>query len=96
MVITALDHVRQCSTYSDGQIIYNLLLPPIKRGEDVTLSFNGVTALPSAFVNSAIVRLVEEVPVEQIKAHLRLVDSTRQINELIRDRFAFVEAKLAN
>ncbi len=96
MVITALDHVPQCSTYSDGKIIFDLLLPPIKRGEDVVLSFNGVTALPSAFVNSAIVRLVEEVPVEQIKAHLKFADSTRQINELIRDRFAFVEARLGH
>jgi STAS-like domain of unknown function (DUF4325) len=96
MVITALDHVQQCSTYSDGQVIFDLLLPAIKRGEDVTLSFRGVTALPSAFVNSAILRLVEEVPVDEIKAHLRLSDSTRQINELIRDRFAFVEARLAN
>ena len=95
MVLTALDYVRQCSTYSDGQVIYDLLLPPLQRGEDVVLSFRGVSALPSAFVNSAILQLVEKFSIDEIKAHLSFNDSTKQINDLIRDRFAFVKAKSA-
>lgn len=92
MVIRLLDYVEHCSSYAEGEVIFNLLAPVIKSGEDVTLSFEGVSAVPSAFINGALVRLVEETPVPTIRAHLKIVDSTRQINDLIRSRFAFLGA----
>jgi hypothetical protein len=92
MVIRLLDHVDHCSTYSEGEVIFNLVAPAIKRGEDVTLSFEGVSAVPSAFVNGALVRLAEETPIAEVRRHLRIVDSTRQINELVRSRFAFLSS----
>ncbi|TAG27096.1 MAG: DUF4325 domain-containing protein [Burkholderiales bacterium] len=94
MEIKVLDHVRQTSTYSDGQVIHDLLLPLLKQGQDVSLSFAGVNALPSAFVNSALVQLVQHLPITDIKEHLQIHDSTRQINQLIKERFAFVEEKM--
>ncbi len=94
MDIKVLDYVRQTSTYSDGQVIHDLLLPLLKQGQDVSLSFAGVHALPSAFVNSALVQLVEHLPITNIKQHLQIQDSTRQINQLIKERFAFVEEKM--
>lgn len=90
MVIRLLDHVDHCSTYAEGEVIFNLVAPAIKNGEDVTLSFAGVSAVPSAFVNGAIVRLAEEAPLAEIRKHLRIVDSTRQINDLVKSRFAFL------
>lgn len=92
MVIRLLDHVEHCSSYSEGEIIFNLLAPAIRNGEDVTLSFDGVAAVPSAFVNGALVRLAEETSIEAIRKHLRIIDSTRQINDLVRSRFAFLGA----
>jgi hypothetical protein len=94
MEIKVLDYVRQTSTYTDGQVIHDLLLPLLKQGQDVSLSFAGVNALPSAFINSALVQLVEHLPISDIKQHLQIHDSTRQINQLIKERFAFVEEKL--
>lgn len=90
MVIRILDHVAQAATYSDGEKIFALLADPIKRGENVTLSFDGIDAVPSSFINAAVVRLVEVVGIGVIKAHLHVADSTRQINNLIRDRMAFL------
>ena len=90
MVIKLLDLVEHCSTYDDGEVVFNAISPPLERGEDVVISFNGVSAVPSAFVNAAIVRLVERMPIGQVKAHLKIIDSTKQINELIKSRFEFL------
>jgi len=92
MVIRLLDHVEHCSSYAEGEVIFNLLAPAIKNGEDVTLSFDGVAAVPSAFVNGALVRLAEETSISAIQKHLKIVDSPRQINDLVRSRFAFLES----
>lgn len=90
MVIKILDHVDNCSTYADGEVIFNLIAPIIKRSEDITLSFEGVEAVPSSFINASIVRLVEIVSLEEIKAHLKVINSTRQINALIKGRMDFL------
>lgn len=93
MDVKLLDHVKTCSTYSDGEVIYSLIAPKIINGEDVTLSFAGVSAVPSAFINAAIVRLVESTSLDKVRQHLKIQDSTRQINELIRSRFDFLSAQ---
>jgi len=90
MVIRILDHVQTASTYEDGDVIYRLINGPISQGEPVTVSFDGVLAVPSAFVNAAFVRLVESNPIDRVRRCLRIADSTRAINELIRGRFSFV------
>lgn len=90
MELRLLDHVSTCSTYSDGEVIFDLIAPRIEHGEDVTISFDGVKAVPSAFINAAIVRLLESISLEEVHAHLRIADSTRQINDLIKSRFDFL------
>ncbi len=93
MVIRVLDFVKECATYADGEVIFKLIAPSIKNGEDVVLSFDGVDAVPSAFINASIVRLVEVVDLDQIRLHLKVANSTKQINELIKSRIAFVESQ---
>ena len=90
MDIKLLDHVATCSSYSDGEVIYDLIAPEIVGGKDVTLSFQGVSAVPSAFINASIVRLVESTSLDNVRRHLKISDSTRQINELILSRFEFL------
>lgn len=85
------DHTTTASTYADGQAIFSLLRPKIEQGEVVELSFDGFLAVPSAFVNAAVIQLMEHVPVSVIRSNLRITDSTKAINDLIRTRFAFVE-----
>jgi hypothetical protein len=90
VVVRVLEHVRTASTYDDGEAIFRLLIDPVRQGNLVTVDFAGVRSVPSAFVNSAFVRLLEHVPFEQIQKTLRIENSTRQINTLIRSRFEFV------
>jgi hypothetical protein len=92
MVVKVLEHVRSASSYDDGEVIFNLILPSVKAGKRVVVDFSGITSVPSAFVNSAFIRLLEHVPFSQVKATLSFAESTRQINQLIRSRFEFVAA----
>jgi hypothetical protein len=83
MVIAALDHVPQCYTSADGLVIAGLLRRCIRAG-GTTLSFAGVDDVPSSFVNSAIVSLRDEFSDAEIRQRLAIVDSNRQINDMIR------------
>lgn len=90
VTIRIRDHVKQASSYDDGQIIYRLIAEKLASGDTVDVSFEGINAVPSAFVNAAFVQLLEVTPIEKIREKLRFSDSTRFINELIKNRFAFV------
>lgn len=93
MVIRILDYVETASSYEDGQIIYTLIVESIKRNEDVILSFDSIPSVPSAFINSALLQLLEEFPFQKIKEKLMIKDTTKHINELINSRFNFVISK---
>lgn len=89
MVIRILDFVSSYATYKDGEVIFEVIAKELDKGNDVTVSFDGINSISSAFANSALVRLIERFTFEEIKRRLHIVDSTRQINRLIKDRFAF-------
>ncbi|AJY23014.1 hypothetical protein CH72_2376 [Burkholderia ambifaria AMMD] len=95
MVIRALDIVKQCYSNADGHKLYEAIYAPIKRGEGVVVSFDGVDALPSSFVNSAFIALLEQFPFQRIRETLSFVNTTPQINQMIRTRFAFEATRKA-
>ena len=90
MVIRILDYVKNASTYEDGDVIFKKILSEIRQDRAVTISFKGISSVPSAFVNAAFIRLLEDFPFEKIRKYLRFSDSTKHINELIKSRFDFV------
>lgn len=89
MVIRVLDYVKQCYTQEDGETIYSLINGNLKSGEKVILSFDGVEYVPSSFVNASLITLLDEMPFDAIRSRLSFVDTTKQINEMIKTRFAF-------
>jgi hypothetical protein len=95
MVIRIADHVRTHSTYADGEVIYQLLVKEFEAGRNVTLSFASIKSIPSAFVNAALVKLLERFDFKFIQSRLSIIDSTRQINRLIKDRFHFATSERA-
>jgi hypothetical protein len=90
MVVVVSSHVRNASSYEDGEVVFRVILPLVKAGEKVVVDFSGISSVPSAFVNAAFVRLLEHVSFDQVKRTLSFTQSTRQINQLIRSRFEFV------
>jgi len=89
MVIRALDVVRQCYSQDDGQKVFEALYPRLKRGERVELSFDGVDTVPSSFINTALIHLLDVLSFDTIKSNLKFVNTTRQINQMIKSRFDF-------
>ncbi len=63
-----------CVASSDGQAVYERLVSALKKGRSVTLSFNNVSTLTSAFLNAAIGQLYGEFSEEQIRALLKVQD----------------------
>lgn len=90
--IRILDVVTTASTYEDGEAVCNKLLEQIDAGHPVSVSFDGIQAVPSAFVNAAFLKLLETHSFEEIRRLLKIRDSTRHINELVRSRFEFANA----
>ena len=89
MVVRVLDHLEHCVTQEDGMIIYSIIFPIIKRGDSVTVSFEGVSGVPTSFVNAAFIELLRDIPFSVIKQKLSISQSNRQINELIKKRIYF-------
>ncbi|WCT75060.1 DUF4325 domain-containing protein [Sphingomonas naphthae] len=83
VTITALDHVARCYTGEDGDIILAILQRHLAGKGTVTLSFHGVGDVTSSFVNSGLVPLLETMSFDDIRAKLRIVRGTRQINDMI-------------
>jgi hypothetical protein len=92
MVIRILDYVKTASSYEDGEVIFKLISSEIKQNKTVTISFQEISSVPSAFVNAAFIRLLEEFSFEKIRNTLSFIDTTKNINELIKSRFNFVLA----
>lgn len=91
-LIRVLDVVERCYNGNDGQVIHDAIAKQWQQGDTVTLSFDGVDSVPSSFVNVALISFLEQYAFDEIKRKLRFVNTSSQINEMIRTRFTF-EAK---
>ena len=96
MVIRALDHVPHCYNAADGAVINALLRKHLSKGAAIKLSFDGVSDVPSSFVNAAIVALLTQYNEHFIKTHLTVIDATGQIGGMIRRCMANGARRYAN
>lgn len=81
------DYVEYAYTYEEGQKIFDIIFPLIAKGEKVSISFDGIKAVPSSFVNSAILQLLQNFSIDQIRSSLMISDSTVYINDVIKIGF---------
>jgi hypothetical protein len=89
MVIRALDHAPNCYTWNSGDVIAQIIRGAFARGERITVSFSGVTDIPSSFANAAFISLLNDYSFEFIKSHLTLSNCSRQIADMVKRRFSF-------
>ncbi|AQR79316.1 STAS-like domain-containing protein [Paenibacillus larvae] len=89
MVIQITDHVNHCVTNADGDIIRNLILGELLNENIVTVSFKNVLGVSSSFMNSAFIALLDDVSFEVIKKHLKIVHSTKTINDMMKKGFNY-------
>lgn len=87
--IIVKDYVKEVYSNDDGLIIYNALKKELNSANHVRVSFKEIYALNTSFVNSAFIELLNDFEFEYIKEHVHFIDSTKQINSIIKDRFLF-------
>jgi hypothetical protein len=87
--ISVKDYVDQVYSNDDGMVIYNELKKELAKANKITVSFKEISAINSSFVNSAFLELLNDYDFQFIKDNLRFVDSTKQINDIIKSRFSF-------
>lgn len=89
MVIRIRDLVSGANTSEEGEIVFRRLSSELSRQKaGVVVSFEGVQTTTSSFVNVAFVDLLNSFSYTDLKKRLRVIDSTRQINNMIKTRLA--------
>ena len=95
MVIHVADFTGVADTWEQGEMLLPHLISAMSEGRVFDVSFQGVTTATSSFTNASFVALLDHFSLAQIKATMKIIDSTHQINEMIRHRMNYV-ASLAH
>jgi hypothetical protein len=89
MVIRIRDFVSAANTAEEGEIVFSRLRGGLSRQKSaIIVSFEGIQTATSSFVNAAFVELLEKFSYADLKARLKVTNSTRQINDMIKMRLA--------
>jgi hypothetical protein len=86
MVIQIHDLVAGADTADQGYAVFSHLHAAMQAGTPFIVSFDQIHTATSSFVNAAFVRLLRDFSFSDIKQIMRVTDSTRQINQMIRTR----------
>lgn len=95
MVIVVSSIVDSCDTYSQGEALRKAIVNQINAAGTASVSFAGVSYATSSFVNGAFAGLLKEFDLDQIKEALSIVNSHRQINDLVRRSMAAGQASVS-
>lgn len=86
-VIKIREIVAGADTAAQGTIVLGQLRKALEDNPTVTVSFEGITTATSSFVNASFVMLLlNDLTLSDIKSRVRVVKSSRQINDMIRTR----------
>ncbi|MBV8769119.1 MAG: STAS-like domain-containing protein [Hyphomicrobiales bacterium] len=85
-MIRILDIVPGADTGDQGAAVLEHVLCKLREHQDVVISFEGVMNATPSFVNASFVELLDSYPLEEIRRRIKVVKSTRQINEVIKER----------
>jgi hypothetical protein len=95
MELSVLKIAGGADTSDQGELIKSHLVKAITANEPISLTFEGVQTATSSFVNTSFVALLSEFSLEQIKRNVRVVKSSRQINDMIKTRLEREASKSA-
>ena len=68
-----------------GDVLYELMVDTFAKGERLVVDMDGVSALPSMFLNTSIGRYIEENGADSIKGRLAFENITRSQVERLQD-----------
>jgi hypothetical protein len=83
----------QADTAQQGAAVFEKLRSALMDNDSVTVLFEGLDIATSSFVVAAFLPLLEHHRYRDLKRRLRVINSTRQINQMIKSR---MERQAAN
>lgn len=86
MVIRVAEIVERCYTYEDGLQLLKIMDEGLESNNQIQVSFKGVTAVSSSFINGAFVPLLDKIGFDAIRERIQVMDSNKIINNLIKSR----------
>ena len=86
MVIRVADIVPGADTAEQGGRLFEILRQALNGPGTVTISFDGMHTATSSFVNVAFVALLDDFSYDDLRSRIRITNSTRQINDMIKTR----------
>jgi hypothetical protein len=86
VTIQTRDLVSGANTADDGIVVFPHLHSAMASGARFVVSFDRVQTATSSFVTSAFVPLLKSFSFGDIKKLMRVTNSTRQINQMIKTR----------
>jgi hypothetical protein len=76
----------RADTAAQGGLVYRALEEALARAGPVIVDFEGINTATTSFTNLSFVKLLSTRKLGDIKKRLRVVNSTRQINDMIKSR----------
>jgi STAS-like domain of unknown function (DUF4325) len=86
MVVRIRDIAHGADTADEGAAVLNVLSSAIASEDQIIVSFEGLQTATSSFVNAAFLPLLEKYALYELKRRIRVIESTRQINDMIKNR----------
>ena len=86
MVIRIVDIVSGADTADQGTAVFDAIKSALASEEIVVVSFERVKTATPSFVSTGFVPLLAVLSFSDIKRRIRIVESTRQINQMIKSR----------
>jgi hypothetical protein len=86
MVIYVHSLVPGADTADQGIQLFPHIRDALQAEQEVVISFKGIQTATSSFVKTAFVVLLKDMRFDDLKSRVRIIDSTRQINQMVRTR----------
>jgi hypothetical protein len=83
--LTVLNLVPAAFTYEEGETVRHAIERHFDRQESVTLSFAGVLAVSSSFVNAAFVKLLDRWPFDFVRSRLIIAEASQTTNWMVQE-----------
>jgi hypothetical protein len=85
MVIRIHSACGAADTTDQGETLLKVLTEALRKRDEITISFADIDTATSSFVNASLVQLLPGIlSFNDLKRRVKIIDSTRQINEMIK------------
>lgn len=86
VTIVVSDLIKGNLDHEDGSRLYHVVKPLVKNSEIVVLDFSGVEIVSSSFLNTSFRLWAADFSYEHLSKYLKIINSTKLMNEMIRAR----------